>query len=140
MTIRSQRNMVGGNYKPSWQEVSLNIFCWIGLAISAFQIIMVFVNKTQATGPGASGIAFNAAGALMNVFILQRNDFWMSIAKWLYIIGVMFFAFCGCILFGAIGTTYGQTKQGAILAFVLATVQGIYCGFMAYLLHFEGEV
>ena len=139
MTIRSQLDMPGGNYKASWQEVALNIFCWIGLVLSAYQIIMIFVTKTQGTRDGALPLIFNSSSAIMCVFILQRNDFWMSIAKWLYIIGVMFFAFCGCLLFGAVGSSYGDTKQAAIFAFVIATVQGIYCGLMAYLLHYEGD-
>lgn len=139
MSIRAQRDMPGGNYKPSWQEVSLNIFSWIGIVLGAFIVIMVFVAKSQATTAGSFALAIGAAIIVSNYLILIRNDLWMTVSKILYIINAMRCATCGCLMFGQISSLYGQTKQAMIFEVVITVVMGIYSAFMAYLLHFEGE-
>ena len=139
MNIRAQRDMPGGNYKPGWQEVSLNIFAWIGIIFGGFLAIMVFVSKTQATTGGSFTLAISAAYVIANWLIIARNDVWMSVSKILYIIIAMRSVFCGCTTYGQIGMVYGQSRQEAIFAFVIMILTGIYAAFMAYLLHFEGE-
>ena len=139
MTIRAAVNMPGGNYKPEWQEVSLNIFCWIGMVLGAFVILSVFLTHTQAERAGSFMLFVGAAILLSNLLILQRNDTWMTVTKILHIMNVMRCATCGCLTFGQIGQSYGQTRQVMIFEFVITIVLGIYSAFMAYLLHYEGQ-
>ena len=138
MTIRAAVNMPGGNYKPEWQEVTLNIFCWIGLAIGAYDVIMVFVNRTHATTAGSFSLAVGAFIIISNILIIQRNDLVMTVAKILHIINAMAMVFCSCLSFGTIGQSYGDTKKAMIAAFIMLVVQGIYSTLMAYLLNHEG--
>lgn len=137
MIIRAKA-MPGADYKPDWQEIVLNILCWIGLLLNAFQVIQVFIAREHATPGGGFTIAMGLVSGIANVFILQRNDFWMSIAKWLYLMGCIRSGFCACTSMGLIGSTAGDMKNAAMVLFVFLIIQGAYCGFMVYLLNHEG--
>jgi tetratricopeptide (TPR) repeat protein len=139
MSIRAQVNMPGGNYKPEWQEVVLNIFCYIGIALGGFDVIMTFVNGTYNKTAGAYSLAIGFLYVASNIMIIQRNDTWMAVTKILHIINVMYCTLCACMSFGLIGSAYGATKQAMIMAFILVLVQGAYSTLMAYLLNYEGE-
>lgn len=138
MTIRASVNMPGGNYKPEWQEVTLNIFCYIGLVLGGLIVLSVFLGHAQATTAGSFSLAVAAGIIISNIMILQRNDVIMAVFKIIHIINAMRCVFCGCIEFGNIGQQYGQSKQVAIFAFVITLVLGAYSTFMAYLLNYEG--
>ncbi|MEI8283278.1 MAG: hypothetical protein WCG75_12795, partial [Armatimonadota bacterium] len=139
MTLRAQRNMPGGNYKPEWQEVTLNITCWIGIALGAFIFLSVFMLHAQATTGGSFSLAIAGAIVIANILILNRNDTFMAVFKILYIISAMRSVTCGCLSFSSIGRTYGETHQALVIEFIILMIVGAYSGLMAYLLNYEGE-
>ncbi len=139
MSIRAQRNMPGGNYKPEWQEVTLNITCWIGIALGAFMFLSVFLLHAQATTAGSFSLLVGGVIVVSNILILNRNDTWMAVSKILYIISAMRSVTCGCLSFSSMGKVYGETRQAMMIEFIILMIVGAYSGLMAYLLNHEGE-
>ncbi|MBI1334362.1 MAG: tetratricopeptide repeat protein [Armatimonadetes bacterium] len=137
MVIRSKA-MPGADYKPEWQEVVLNILCWIGMLIAAFQGIMVFVEGSQATPGGGFTLVIAFVQVLACIFILQRNDFWMSISKWLYVISCIRCMFCACLAFGFVGDATGKAREAGLIVLIEIFVTGLFSAFMVYLLNYEG--
>lgn len=138
MVIRAQM-MPGANYKPEWQEVTLNILCWIGMILGGLQALSIFIMGAQSTPVGALGLVLSVVQIFANLFILQRNDFWMHISKWLYTLSAIRCLLCSLSNMGTMGNAYGKEKEAAILGLVILFAMGIYSAFMAYLLNHEGE-
>lgn len=137
MIIRAKA-MPGANFKPEWQEVVLNILCWIGILIGTFQIIMVFVRQEHATGPGGFQLVVSFAMIASNLLVLQRSDFWMTISKWLNVLNALQSLGCACMASMAVGSMYGHMRELAIIALFQQFVSGLYSAFMVYLLNHEG--
>lgn len=131
--------MPGSGYKAEWQEITLNVLCWIGIVISGIQCIVVFATKTMSTGPGGYTLATNSVGIFFNIMILQRNDFIMSISKWLYIMQTIVNLLCVFASFGFAGAVTTSSQRGvAAFTVILSILMFLYSGFMVYLLNYEG--
>jgi hypothetical protein len=138
MVIRS-KNMPGQDYKPDWQEVTLNILCWIGILLNVTTLIMAFVNGTYNQPSGGYSIITSTVALGANALILQRNDMAMSIGKILYTIRFLSSAFCFCSGFmGAMSSEKGGFQAVIIVGTIIAGVDAIYSAFMVYLLNHEG--
>lgn len=137
MIIRAKA-MPGADYKPEWQEVVLNILCWIGMLIGAVQMLFAFIEKTYNTPSGGFAIIIGLAMILSNMLVLQRNDFWMTISKWLNVLNAIQSLGCACMAMTGVGSTTGEMRQIAIFLLVQQVVSGGYSAFMVYLLNYEG--
>jgi hypothetical protein len=138
MIIRSKA-MPGQDYKASWQEVTLNILCWIGILLAAFDMINAFVTKTYNQPAGGYSVITSVISIGANILILQRNDFAMSIGKWLYVIRAIG---SGCCLATSISGTSAlsgsEAQKLGILMTLFLVLYFTYCVMMVYLLNYEG--
>ncbi len=137
MIIRAKA-MPGADYKPEWQEVVLNILCWIGILIGAFQMIIVFVRQEHATPSGGFQLVVGFAMIVSNLLVLQRSDLWMTISKWLNVLNALQSFGCACMATMAVGSMYGHMRELAIIALIQQFISGLYSAFMVYLLNYEG--
>ena len=137
MIIRAKA-MPGADYKPEWQEVVLNILCWIGILIGAFQMIIVFVRHEHATPSGGFQLVVGFAMIVSNLLVLQRSDLWMTISKWLNVLNALQSFGCACMATMAVGSMYGHMRELAIIALIQQFISGLYSAFMVYLLNYEG--
>jgi len=138
MIIRSKA-MPGADYKPEWQELTLNILSWIGMVLAALQFILVFVAGGQSTPFGALGLVISFVQFFANFFIWQRNDFVMHIAKWLYVLLTVRSVLCSFQGMAMASDTYGRQRSALMFELVILMIMGAYSAFMVYLLNHEGE-
>lgn len=138
MIIRA-KSMPGADYKPEWQEVALNIICWIGLVFGAIQMILIFMAGAQATPGGGFLLVLAFVQIFANLFILQRNDFWMNIAKWLYVMSTLRCILCSLQSMTQASASYGRSKELAMIDLIVTMIVGAYSAFMVYLLNHQGE-
>ena len=138
MVIRA-KNLPGADYKPEWQEVTLNIFCYLGVVFGALIVLLVFLTGTQSTAEGGFSLIVGLAIMGANGLIIARNDFWMNIARWLYVINTLRCVLCSMQAMTAVGSSTGQVKEFAMVNLVLTLIVGCYSGFMVYLLNHQGE-
>lgn len=137
MIIRA-KSMPGADYKPEWQEVVLNILCWIGMIMGSITMLAVFLTGTQATPGGGFVLVIGFVQIFANLLVLQRQDFVMSIAKWLYVMSTIRCILCSCIDLGNVQSTFGKTKELMMFQLIITAAMGIYSAFMVYLLNYEG--
>ncbi len=138
MVIRA-KSMPGADYKPEWQEVTLNILCWVGMLLAATQFTLIFVAGGQATPLGALALVISFVQFFANLAIWQRVDFVMHIAKWLYVLLTTRSILCSCREGMVMGELVGREREALMIEVIILLVMGLYSGFMVYLLNHEGE-
>jgi tetratricopeptide (TPR) repeat protein len=138
MIIR-QKAMPGMDYKPEWQEVTLNILCWIGIIINGIDIAIIFIQRQHQSPLGALGLVFSSIAIGANFLILARNDFAMSIGKWVYLMRTIRGTLGLCLSFSLVSMAEkASEKNAAYLIIFLSFINVVYSGFMVYLLNYEG--